>query len=145
MGRLYTRWALAEAQNWRCAYCNCEMEAAPQGPSSLSREHVVPVARGGSDDWRNLVAACVACNRARADVLTPELFLEYRQIWVESGVWPAGQALPDRIAVALRRLAWDTNPSKAQARRDRAKAFSRNLGKIKAQHARMERMDAACC
>jgi 5-methylcytosine-specific restriction endonuclease McrA len=51
------RHALAEAQNWRCAYCGKIM-----GFDTVSIEHVIPRWQGGSDDLANKVAACKPCN-----------------------------------------------------------------------------------
>lgn len=44
----------------RCRYCGRRFPA-----KQLHVDHVVPVARGGRDDERNLVTACVACNLAK--------------------------------------------------------------------------------
>jgi 5-methylcytosine-specific restriction endonuclease McrA len=50
---------------WRvtphCAYCNVRLTR-----ETLTRDHVVPRARGGGGG-DNLVPACVPCNRAKAD------------------------------------------------------------------------------
>lgn len=49
-----------------CAYCGGKFRS-----SELEMEHVLPRARGGANDWRNLVSACRACN-ARKGCATPE-------------------------------------------------------------------------
>jgi len=54
------RIALAEAQNWRCAYCGCVMEI-----ETSTADHVVPRSKGGSNFHTNLVAACFLCNQER--------------------------------------------------------------------------------
>ena len=61
------RWRLAEAQNWRCAYCSAVMTSEPGGPTEATRDHVVPKSLGGADGSRNLVAACFSCNLVKAD------------------------------------------------------------------------------
>jgi 5-methylcytosine-specific restriction endonuclease McrA len=33
----------------------------------LTVDHIIPRARGGSDSWENLVAACVGCNNRKGD------------------------------------------------------------------------------
>jgi hypothetical protein len=38
----------------------------------LSRDHIVPVARGGRDTWMNVVTACRACNRLKGERLPEE-------------------------------------------------------------------------
>ena len=54
------RHKLAEAQNWRCAYCGCVMDFG-----TVTIEHVVPLGRGGTHDEMNMVAACWTCNDVR--------------------------------------------------------------------------------
>lgn len=105
---------LAEAQNWRCAYCGVEMlmEAPPLvvGQSrAISRrkkaaigrtatvEHVVARSAGGRDDWSNLVAACHCCNTMRGAVDADHAFamIEQKirrgrhphQLFLERGTW----------------------------------------------------------
>jgi hypothetical protein len=51
-----------------CLYCgdylyDCE----------LTRDHVVPVSRGGADTWENVVTACRLCNHRKADRLLEEI------------------------------------------------------------------------
>ncbi len=45
-----------------CAYCG-ERFAAPK----LSRDHIMPASKGGSDQWTNVVTACRSCNSRKAD------------------------------------------------------------------------------
>jgi 5-methylcytosine-specific restriction endonuclease McrA len=49
-----------------CLYCGGRYSAR-----HLSRDHVRPVSQGGTDDWRNVVSACVRCNNYKAG-RTPE-------------------------------------------------------------------------
>jgi 5-methylcytosine-specific restriction endonuclease McrA len=48
-----------------CFYCGAGF--APEGPSSRTVDHRVPRAAGGHDGLANLVFACLACNRRKAD------------------------------------------------------------------------------
>lgn len=50
----------------RCLYCGTEGSDA-----SLTRDHIVPVSRGGRDCWSNVATACRRCNVAKAN-RTPE-------------------------------------------------------------------------
>ena len=50
----------------RCLYCG---EQLPR--SELTRDHVHPLSRGGTDRWENVVAACKRCNWKKDDK-TPE-------------------------------------------------------------------------
>lgn len=62
---------LAEAQNWRCPYCQGVMTCSihrrwgyPQ-PTDATIDHVVARHAGGQSDWLNEIAACMACNSYR--------------------------------------------------------------------------------
>ncbi len=48
-----------------CLYCGQSF-----GAHDLTRDHVIPVSRGGSDSWSNVVSACRSCNQ-RKDNRTP--------------------------------------------------------------------------
>jgi 5-methylcytosine-specific restriction endonuclease McrA len=63
----YVRTRLAEAQNWKCCYCYCEMNGIPDHKRSVTIEHVTPKSLGGTDDETNLAAACKRCNNARGN------------------------------------------------------------------------------
>ena len=43
-----------------CMYCGRELPA-----HQLTRDHLVPLSRGGADCWSNVVAACRGCNHAK--------------------------------------------------------------------------------
>lgn len=49
-----------------CMYCGNEHASA-----DLSRDHVLPLSRGGRDRWTNVVTSCRRCNNHKAD-RTPE-------------------------------------------------------------------------
>lgn len=49
-----------------CLYCGKQHPAR-----DLSRDHVTPLSRGGSDTWNNVVTACKRCNNHKAGQ-TPE-------------------------------------------------------------------------
>lgn len=61
-----------------CAYCGDEFS-----PVDLTRDHVQPRSRGGTNDWVNSVTACKSCNHRKAN-RTPEeanmqlLYVPYR-------------------------------------------------------------------
>jgi hypothetical protein len=44
-----------------CMYCGQRFPS-----SQLSRDHVTPLSRGGSDTWKNVVTACRRCNNLKA-------------------------------------------------------------------------------
>ena len=49
-----------------CAYCGQR-----HGDDELTREHIIPFAQNGRDDWMNVVTACRACNHRKGG-RTPE-------------------------------------------------------------------------
>lgn len=49
-----------------CLYCGSRFLAR-----ELSRDHVTPLSRGGTDSWNNVVTACKRCNNHKAG-MTPE-------------------------------------------------------------------------
>ncbi len=60
-----------------CAYCGGHFHH-----DELTREHIVPVSRGGTDTWMNCITACRACNGHKGNRLPEEahmslLYLPY--------------------------------------------------------------------
>lgn len=54
------RHEVLKAANYKCQECGIPKEQRP-----LEIDHIVPIARGGSDELSNLQALCVVCNRAK--------------------------------------------------------------------------------
>lgn len=50
-----------------CAYCGQRFPI-----KELSRDHVVPVSRGGRNTWTNVVTACRSCNTCKSNRLPEE-------------------------------------------------------------------------
>lgn len=63
--------ALFRRDNYRCAYCGRQFVYA-----KLSRDHIIPTSRGGRDDWKNTITACLSCNNQKDDRLLCESKLE---------------------------------------------------------------------
>jgi len=64
--RLNRRNIFARDEN-RCQYCGRRFPT-----SELSLDHVLPVSRGGTTSWENLVCACTACNKRKGGRLPSE-------------------------------------------------------------------------
>lgn len=62
----FSRRNVLKRDRYTCQYCGVQ-----PGTEELTLDHVVPRAQGGISSWTNSVAACVACNRKKAD-RTPE-------------------------------------------------------------------------
>jgi len=119
--------AVAERAVYRCEYCHAP-EIVFNFPFEV--EHILPQARGGSDELDNLALACHACNLFKSDFETGQdeesqaetaLFHPRRDTWeqhfqvdIESaevhGITPCGRATvlrlqmnrPRQVAARLR-------------------------------------------
>lgn len=54
-----------------CCYCGEEFPDA-----KLTREHIIPVSRGGKNSWMNCATACKTCNNKKDDKLLSECHME---------------------------------------------------------------------
>jgi 5-methylcytosine-specific restriction endonuclease McrA len=61
-----TNWALFRRDRFVCAYCGAVTR-------HLTRDHIVPMSRGGDDSWTNCCAACTSCNTRKGSHLLEEL------------------------------------------------------------------------
>ena len=65
----FERTRLDERTVWvgKCIHCNSKLVVADDGRSlgEATLEHIVPQARGGTDDVMNLAVACARCNREK--------------------------------------------------------------------------------
>lgn len=68
-----TRTNLRKQYGDDCHYCGTRMDFArrskgdPFAPTLATLDHVVPIARGGSHTWDNVVLACWRCNCSKRD------------------------------------------------------------------------------
>ena len=70
--RQVTNTFLFARDNYSCQYCGRSIaELKPR--HSLTRDHVVPLSRGGTNDWSNVVTACSPCNTRKANNLPSEI------------------------------------------------------------------------
>jgi len=72
-----TNAALFQRDRYLCCYCGGHF--ADRRPL-LTRDHVMPLSRGGSDIWDNVVTSCRACNQKKDNRLVAECALEMRYI-----------------------------------------------------------------
>lgn len=54
-----------------CGYCGRTFS-----DMRLTREHIVPISRGGKDKWENVITACCDCNHKKDDQLLEECGME---------------------------------------------------------------------
>jgi hypothetical protein len=58
-----------------CLYCGGQFSDA-----ELTRDHVMPISKGGQDRWLNVVAACKRCNHFKGSRLLQDTRLELRAL-----------------------------------------------------------------
>ena len=63
----FTRYNVFLRDAWHCQYCNTKQPA-----KSLTFDHVIPRARGGRTEWKNIVSACRPCNLRKGSKLPNE-------------------------------------------------------------------------
>ena len=64
--------ARIEYHGWKCRYCG-----EPLTEDTVTKDHAIPLSRGGTDWPANLVPACRSCNSSKRDK-TPSEFKAYR-------------------------------------------------------------------
>ena len=92
-----TNAALFSRDRYLCLYCGDHFHRG-----ELTRDHVVPISRGGLDVWENVVSACLACNvrkggRNPAQAGMPLLAVPYRPSWVEHLILSNRNILADQM------------------------------------------------
>jgi len=81
-----------------CLYCGREFSRP-----SLTRDHVLPLSKGGRDTWENVVSACFTCNSRKANrtpqqASMPLLAVPYRPSWIEHLILSNRNILADQMA-----------------------------------------------
>lgn len=66
-----------------CAYCGKRF----LGTNSLSRDHIVPKSKGGTNNWMNVVTACMDCNSRKGDKTLQECRMELLYLPYEPNHW----------------------------------------------------------
>ena len=93
-----TNAALFARDAYLCMYCGHDFPRP-----HLTRDHVLPVSKGGRDVWENVVAACFHCNsrkgnRTPQQASMPLLAVPYRPSWVEHLILSNRNILADQMA-----------------------------------------------
>jgi len=93
-----TNVALFARDQHLCLYCGQDY-ARPH----LTRDHVMPLSRGGRDIWENVVTACFHCNsrkggRTPQQAGMPLLAVPYRPSWIEHLILSNRHILADQMA-----------------------------------------------
>ena len=70
--RQVTNTFLFARDHYRCQYCGRHvLELKPR--EALTRDHLLPLSRGGSNEWSNVVTACSPCNTKKGNHLPSEI------------------------------------------------------------------------
>ncbi|HBK57459.1 MAG TPA: HNH endonuclease [Xanthomonadales bacterium] len=93
-----TNTALFSRDGHLCLYCGNSFAR-----QHLTRDHVVPISRGGRDTWENVVSACFHCNsrkggRTPQQAGMPLLAIPYRPSWIEHLILSNRHILADQMA-----------------------------------------------
>jgi 5-methylcytosine-specific restriction endonuclease McrA len=103
--------ALFARDRFLCMYCGQSFHK-PQ----LTRDHVLPVSKGGRDIWENVVSACLPCNvrkggRTPQQAGMPLLAVPYRPSWVEHLILSNRNILSDQMDFLVSHLPRDRRRS----------------------------------
>ncbi len=63
--------ALFSRDQYTCLYCGVTFDY-----EHLSRDHVIPISRGGRDTWTNVVTSCKRCNARKGSSLLKDINME---------------------------------------------------------------------
>jgi len=69
--RQVTNTFLFARDGYRCQYCNRHRNEL-RGREFLTRDHILPLSRGGDNSWVNVVTACSLCNNRKGNRLPEE-------------------------------------------------------------------------
>ncbi|HEY9512519.1 MAG TPA: HNH endonuclease [Rhodanobacter sp.] len=102
-----TNTALFARDRFLCMYCGAQFSRV-----ELTRDHVLPVSKGGRDEWQNVVSACLACNLRKSnctpqEAKMPLLAVPYRPSWVEHLILSNRNILADQMQFLVDHLPRD--------------------------------------
>lgn len=64
--------SVGERDDWRCRWCEitCNRTGGThKNPRGATVDHVIPLAKGGTHAWDNVVCSCWKCNTEKRDLL----------------------------------------------------------------------------
>ena len=70
--RQVTNTFLFARDGYKCQYCG-RHKTQLRGREFLTRDHIVPISRGGGNTWQNVVTACSPCNNRKGSHLLEEV------------------------------------------------------------------------
>jgi 5-methylcytosine-specific restriction endonuclease McrA len=95
--RQVTNTFLFARDGYRCQYCG-RHRGQLRGREFLTRDHIIPMSRGGSNNWSNVVTACSVCNNRKGSHLPAEVGMHTQHLPVEPNyvelVWAVRRITP---------------------------------------------------
>lgn len=95
--RHVTNTFLFARDEYTCQYCG-RHRGELKGRQFLTRDHILPLSRGGDNSWQNLVSSCSPCNNRKGDRLPVEaglrLLTEPREPNYVRLVWTVRRVTP---------------------------------------------------
>ena len=73
--RQVTNTVLFARDDYSCQYCGKHKKEL-RGRQFLTRDHIVPLSRGGDNTWENVVTSCSPCNNRKGDRLPRDVGLK---------------------------------------------------------------------
>jgi 5-methylcytosine-specific restriction endonuclease McrA len=70
--RQVTNTFLFARDHYRCQYCGRGIPELKHR-ESLTRDHLIPLSRGGTNEWANVVTACSPCNTRKGNHMAEEI------------------------------------------------------------------------
>ena len=70
--RQVTNTFLFARDGYKCQYCG-RHKSMLRGREFLTRDHIVPISRGGLNTWQNVVTACSPCNNKKGSHMLEEV------------------------------------------------------------------------
>jgi 5-methylcytosine-specific restriction endonuclease McrA len=106
-----TNTALFARDRHLCLYCG-----GHYARHELTRDHVMPLSKGGRDEWINVVTACLHCNLRKGShtpqqAHMPLLAVPYRPSWVEHLILSNRNILADQMDFLVHHLPRDRRPA----------------------------------
>lgn len=102
--RQVTNTFLFARDDYACQYCG-RHRSELRGRQFLTRDHILPTSRGGTNTWQNVVTSCSPCNNRKGDRLPAEAGMRLRTDPVEPNyvhlVWVV-RRVTDRQAKYIR-------------------------------------------
>ena len=69
--RQVTNTFLFARDDYRCQYCH-RIPPEFRQRECLTRDHLIPISRGGTNEWTNVVTSCSSCNTRKGNLLPAE-------------------------------------------------------------------------